>query len=337
MSVPRSPRPKTTDPVIAESLIKHYQDQWRDLKTGNSPRNKIVTNFEIGQPIGKGGSGAKVYQCRLDDGAMYAVKCMTTKEMVPADVDRVRKEREIMEQIPFHRNLIHYRGHYETDEEIYIFMSLHNSSLYEYLKEIDQRCEHFNEMLKKGEPPKALNKRCIYLSLNDVIRFSIDILTGLVMLHECCIIHRDLKSANVFVNYGPDNNVSYLTLGDFDSAKKIVGVDGTKTCVGTPLWIAPEIIGYGDTKAISYGFPADIWSFGMVLYEMMSCKLPFYEIKGPMAHLHRVLDGKLPTLTDEQQLRYAPILEHWNQCLDLDPTKRPTADNLLTVFKKILQ
>jgi len=252
---------------------------------------------------------------------------MTIKDMVQADIDRVRKEREIMEQIPFHRNLIHYRGHYETNEEIYIFMSLHNSSLYEYLKELDRRAEH----------PQELDRRPTYLSISDVIRFSIDILTGLVMLHECSIIHRDLKSANVFVNFGPDNNVSYLTLGDFDTAKKIVAMDGTKTCVGSPLWIAPEIIGYGNTCDVTYRFEADIWSFGMVLYEMMTCKLPFYEIKGPMAHLHRILEGKLPILMDEQQVRYHPLIEQWKQCLDLNPNKRPTADNLLTVFKKNAQ
>lgn len=314
---PRSSRSKTTDPQIAETLIKHHREQWRDLKTGMSPRNKIITNFEIGQSIGKGGSGARIYECRLDDGGLYAVKHLKTIDMVQADIDKIRIEREIMEQLPFHRNLIYYKGHLELDTDMYIFMSLHNSSLYDHLKKMD----------KDG----------LFISLKDIIKYSIDILTGIIILHGCSIIHRDIKSANIFVNYGSNNNINYLTLGDLDSAKKIITPDGTKTCIGTPLWTAPEIYGFGELKEISYKFEADIWSFGMVLYELMSCKMPFFEIKGPMAHLYKILDGDLPSLTDEQKNRYEPILKYWKECLTIDPTKRPTANDLITVFKKMLQ
>jgi len=157
------------------------------------------------------------------------------------------------------------------------------------------------------------------------------------MLHGVSIIHRDIKSANIFVNIGPDNNVSYLTLGDFDSAKKIVRMDGTRTCVGTPLWIAVEVINFGEPGTSTYSFPADIWSFGMLLYEMMACQVPFYELKGPIAPWSKILSGQLPMLTDEQQQRYGPILMHWKLCLDLNPERRPTADELLIEFGKILK
>ncbi len=315
-STPRTSRVKqqSSHPGINEVIIKHKIAQWKEAKAG-SPRNKIIVNYELGKQIGKGGSGSKIYQCRLDDGGMFAVKCFEISNMIEADIQNIIHEREIMEQLPYHKNLTGYRGHSDTEDKMYIFMNLYGDNLLKYLRELNDK-----------------NK---YLSLQNIIKLSIDILTGISILHECDIMHRDIKSSNIFVNYGPDNDINYLTIGDFDTAKKIMTIDGTKTCIGTPLWIAPEVINFGKEGKGTYTFSADIWSFGMVLYEMMTCQLPFNNIKGPFGHLHKIIEGILPELTPEQTERYNIILPLWKQCLDLNPDNRPSADKLLSEFETL--
>ena len=313
---PRTPRMKqqSSHKGINEIIIQHKINVWKEVKAG-SPRNKIISKFELGKLIGKGASGSRIYECRLEDGGMFAVKRFDLAFMTETDIKNVEKEREIMEQIPYHKNLTIYRGHYDTDTEMYIFMNLYNDNLYKYLRDC-----------------LANNK---FLSVKEIVKMSIDILTGLSILHECDIIHRDLKSLNIFVNYGSDLNINYLTIGDFDTAKKILSLDGTKTCVGTPLWIAPEVLNYGNEGSGKYCFKADIWSFGMILYEMMTCQLPFNDQKGTLGYLFKIVNGVLPSLTDEQIERYSVIMNIWKSCLDLNPDNRPTADSLLNEFESI--
>ena len=77
-------------------------------------------------------------------------------------------------------------------------------------------------------------------------------------------MHRDVKPGNIFLN---DDRV---IIGDFGLSKQ--GVDLTSTSLGSPLYMAPEIASY-DT--ISYGSKADLWSIGVLFYELLFGKCPF--------------------------------------------------------------
>jgi cGMP-dependent protein kinase len=102
-------------------------------------------------------------------------------------------------------------------------------------------------------------------------------------LHEREIIHRDVKPENVLV--GKDG---YLKLADFGSAKRLVG-GRTVTVIGTPHYMAPEVI-----AGHSYGLSADLWSLGVVLYELLYSKLPFGDtLTNPMDVYKAVSTGKL--------------------------------------------
>jgi serine/threonine-protein kinase CLA4 len=79
----------------------------------------------------------------------------------------------------------------------------------------------------------------------------------LIFLHEHEIIHRDIKSDNIFVNYNSTGDIAYLSIGDFDRSK-IVNNGGTaKTTVGTTSWLAPEVLNSENVK--EYTFSVDIW------------------------------------------------------------------------------
>jgi len=84
--------------------------------------------------------------------------------------------------------------------------------------------------------------------------------------HDRKIIHRDLKSQNIFLNKD-----STILLGDFGIAKVLSHTrQKCKTMVGTPYYLSPEIINYQ-----MYSFKTDIWSLGIVLYEICALKPPF--------------------------------------------------------------
>ena|SRR5687768_5809984 len=103
-------------------------------------------------------------------------------------------------------------------------------------------------------------------------------LEGLNYLHEKGIIHRDLKCANVLVD-----NMGVIKLSDFGASKRIVSTFDEhghsageehmlKSVKGSPYWMAPEVV-----RKSGHGYPADIWSLGCCVIEMLSSKPPWHE------------------------------------------------------------
>mmetsp|Transcript_16338 Transcript_16338/g.25249 ORF Transcript_16338/g.25249 Transcript_16338/m.25249 type:complete len:388 (+) Transcript_16338:778-1941(+) len=83
-------------------------------------------------------------------------------------------------------------------------------------------------------------------------------------LHSKQILHRDIKSLNIFIKKG------VLKLGDFGISKALGGNDLASTIVGTPYFMAPEVC-----KGEQYGAKADVWAMGVIIYELMTLKKPF--------------------------------------------------------------
>jgi serine/threonine protein kinase len=99
-------------------------------------------------------------------------------------------------------------------------------------------------------------------------------LEGLKYLHLNGIIHRDLKCANVLVD-----NMGVIKLSDFGASKRIIeelnyesSDSMSKSLKGSPYWMAPEVV-----RKIGHGKPADIWSLGCCVLEMLTSKPPWYE------------------------------------------------------------
>ena len=87
-------------------------------------------------------------------------------------------------------------------------------------------------------------------------------------MHVQNIVHRDIKHLNVFINdSGP---LPRVRIGDFGLACLIENDEKIVSLAGTPAYMAPEV-----AAGQRYGFPADIWSLGVILYALLSSKLPF--------------------------------------------------------------
>jgi NIMA (never in mitosis gene a)-related kinase len=138
-------------------------------------------------------------------------------------------------------------------------------------------------------------------------------------VHDRKILHRDLKTQNVFLT---SSNI--IKLGDFGIARILSNtIEKAKTMVGTPYYLSPEII-----ESKPYGFKSDIWSLGVLLYELCALKPPF---DGTSLHFLGV------KITRGQ---YSPIPSHFSRelkqliasMLKVDQTQRPNINNILSKF-----
>lgn len=141
---------------------------------------------------------------------------------------------------------------------------------------------------------------------------------GLDHLHARRILHRDIKPANVLLDSRGD-----VKLSDF-GITKVLDQTMASTSVGTQVYMSPERCDVG-----SYSLPADVWSLGMVVYELATGRHPFNGATTFAALLHSLIDQPEPRL-DETDGHSTPLCDFVACCLTRNVTERATAAQLLT-------
>ncbi|OQR91299.1 pfs, nacht and ankyrin domain protein [Achlya hypogyna] len=142
-------------------------------------------------------------------------------------------------------------------------------------------------------------------------------------LHSRGMLHRDVKSDNIFLS-----TTRFVQLGDFGTARTYDAeymTEGT----GTPYWIAPEVFNNGGV----YNFAADVYSFGVVLTELDTMQLPYWDapLKGA-AVTDAVRTGALrPSLRDDCAPWFRALAL---QCMAQDPAARPSAESVVQVLEQ---
>ncbi|XP_028305596.1 serine/threonine-protein kinase 10-like [Gouania willdenowi] len=148
-------------------------------------------------------------------------------------------------------------------------------------------------------------------------------LQALVYLHHNKIIHRDLKAGNILLTLDGD-----VKLADFGvSAKNTKTLQRRDSFIGTPYWMAPEVVMCETSKDRPYDYKADIWSLGVTLIELAQVEPPNHEMN-PMRVLLKIAKADPPTLM--QPSRWSPDFRDFlRRCLDKNVDNRWAAPQLL--------
>jgi serine/threonine protein kinase/tetratricopeptide (TPR) repeat protein len=235
--------------ALFDSLVEAEESDYEDTATGNDLVGRRIANFEIDKVIGYGGMGI-VYLARDTKLKRYvAVKCISPKRAWQAsDQNRFRREAELLASLN-HPNIAVIHEIVEEDSSGYLIL--------EYVQ---------------GE---TLAKRiaCEPLSLEESLSIGLQIAEAISAAHQKAVVHRDLKPGNIKIT--PDNRIKVL---DFGLAKSSVAGDpknditatDTGRVIGTPAYMSPE-----QARGQPTDYKTDIWSFGCILYQMLTGHLPF--------------------------------------------------------------
>lgn len=206
--------------------------------------NLTLEKFTTISVIGKGSYG-KVFLVRgVTDGKLYAMKVLN-KERVESkrQETHVKTERDVLVEANNSPFLVGFAGSFQTSSKLYFVLEYcAGGELFQYL----QRCKKFEESAARF--------------------YAAQIVLALEYLHRRNIIYRDLKPENVLI--GADG---YIKISDFGLSRTNTCGDEAKSILGTPEYLAPEVL-----MKMGYGRAVDWWTFGSLVYEMLTGFPPFY-------------------------------------------------------------
>ncbi|CAI9114684.1 OLC1v1015464C1 [Oldenlandia corymbosa var. corymbosa] len=268
----------------------------RQAATTAFHKSKTLDNkYMLGDEIGKGAYGRVYKGLDLENGDFVAIKQVSLENIAQEDLNIIMQEIDLLKNLN-HKNIVKYLGSLKTKTHLHIILEyVENGSLANIIKPN-----------KFGPFPESLV--AVYIS---------QVLEGLVYLHEQGVIHRDIKGANILTT-----KEGLVKLADFGVATKLTEADvNTHSVVGTPYWMAPEVIEMSGVCAAS-----DIWSVGCTVIELLTCVPPYYDLQ-PMPALFRIVQDAHPPIPDSLS---PAITDFLRQCFKKDARQRPDAKTLLS-------
>ncbi|XP_070051382.1 serine/threonine-protein kinase STY17 isoform X1 [Nicotiana tabacum] len=178
------------------------------------------------------------------------------------------------------------------------------------------------EFMSRGSIYTFLHKQRGAFKLPTLLKVAVDVSKGMSYLHQNNIIHRDLKTANLLMD---EHGV--VKVGDFGVARVQVQTGVMTAETGTYRWMAPEVIEHKP-----YDHKADVFSFGVVLWELLTGEIPYAYLTPLQAAIGVVQQGLRPTIPKDTHPKLAELLE---KCWQQDPTQRPDFSEILDILQHL--
>ncbi|KAL0923486.1 hypothetical protein M5K25_007545 [Dendrobium thyrsiflorum] len=215
-------------------------------------------------------------------------------------------------------------------QEVHIMRKVRHKNVVQFIGACTKPPRLFivTEFMPGGSVYDYLHKQKGVFRFSSLLRVAIDVSNGMNYLHQNNIIHRDLKTANLLMD---ENEV--VKVADFGVARFKTQSGNMTAETGTYRWMAPEVIEHRP-----YDHKADVYSFGIMMWELLTGKLP-YELLSPLQAAVGVLRAGLrPIIPKNTNPELAALLE---KCWQKDPALRPDfseiLDTLNCIAKEVLE
>lgn len=271
--------------------------------TAPSAHASPIIRWKRGHLLKQGVCGSVYEALNVDTGQIYALKRLTLS------IDPEKRLKEIA----------------KLKREFLTLQELSHENIVKYLQvDLEPDQSAVNLVLEYVPCGSVLSVLCCTQQCEEgmVRRYTEQLLRGLAYLHRRGIIHRDIKCSNILVDAS-----GTVKIADFSSCIRVLGEEETalrRNLAGSPYWMAPEV-----AQRVGHSFPADIWSAGCAVIEMISRRAPWSDISANSKEVLELIccaQGP-PAYPDSITVECRAFLDC---CLQVKPEKRATAEQLLT-------
>ncbi|XP_050568389.1 TRAF2 and NCK-interacting protein kinase isoform X7 [Cygnus atratus] len=288
---------------MSHTVFSHSDFDTTDFR-GHWVRRDPAGIFELVELVGNGTYG-QVYKGRhVKTGQLAAIKVM---DVTGDEEEEIKQEINMLKKYSHHRNIATYYGAFikknppGMDDQLWLVMEFCGAG-------------SVTDLIKNTKGNTLKEEWIAYICR--------EILRGLSHLHQHKVIHRDIKGQNVLLTENAE-----VKLVDFGVSAQLDRTVGRRnTFIGTPYWMAPEVIACDENPDATYDFKSDLWSLGITAIEMAEGAPPLCDMH-PMRALFLIPRNPAPRLKSKKwSKKFQSFIE---SCLVKNHSQRPTTEQLM--------